>query len=241
MKQDEERSKLATSPACSSSTSIAQKASTRPGDQKLSLGYSHLADAAADGIRGQSTKITALISDLEAHYAEAKSIVFSSWKTSLDIVTDFLRRMRIPFNFIHGALKVGERRTMLEQFCNEDGVRILLMTLGTGAVGLNLANASRIHLLEPQWNPATEAQAIGRAVRLGQSKEVVVIRYTMKKSIEEVFGFHLIRLKNLILIYPPQTVTSRQKNKMRLAEGGFGKLKSQEEVRAELHDILEQT
>jgi SWI/SNF-related matrix-associated actin-dependent regulator of chromatin subfamily A3 len=50
----------------------------------------------------------------------------------------------------------------------------------------NLSVANRVHLLEPQWNPSVERQAIGRVTRLGQSKEVKVIRYIMKRSIEEV-------------------------------------------------------
>ena len=75
------------------------------------------------------------------------------------------------------------------------------MTLGTGAEGfviyyinyastnlpsLNLTIASRIYLLEPQWNPFLELQAIGRAQRIGQTKQVVCVRYVMKGTIEEV-------------------------------------------------------
>lgn len=53
--------------------------------------------------------------------------------------------------------------------------------------------ASRIHILEPQWNPYAEEQAIGRAFRLGQEKEVCVIRYIMKNTIEEVNFMLLLR------------------------------------------------
>lgn len=63
------------------------------------------------------------------------------------------------------------------------------MTLGTGAVGLNnLSVASRIYILEPQWSPSVERQAIGRVIRLGQEKEVQIVRFIMKTrySIEEV-------------------------------------------------------
>ena len=51
---------------------------------------------------------------------------------------------------------------------------------------LNLTAANRVYLLEPQWNPAIEAQAIGRALRLGQKRTVTIIRYVMEKTIEEV-------------------------------------------------------
>ena len=49
----------------------------------------------------------------------------------------------------------------------------------------NLSIASRVHILEPQWNPSVEDQAIGRVLRLGQDKKVCVIRYVMKTTIEE--------------------------------------------------------
>lgn len=51
---------------------------------------------------------------------------------------------------------------------------------------LNLAVASRIYLLEPQWNPSIESQAIGRALRLGQTEQVMIIRYIMAETVEEV-------------------------------------------------------
>lgn len=51
---------------------------------------------------------------------------------------------------------------------------------------LNLTKASRLHILEPQWNPSIEAQAIGRVFRLGQEKNVVITRYIVRNTIEEV-------------------------------------------------------
>lgn len=55
---------------------------------------------------------------------------------------------------------------------------------------LNLAVASRIYLLEPQWNPSIESQAIGRALRLGQTAQVVVVRYIMNETVEQVQNAH---------------------------------------------------
>ncbi len=108
--------------------------------------------------------------------------------------------------FIHGDLSPKDRTTTIKDFKSIMGPSILLMTLGTGAVGqvlssvqmksmcckanchdrLNLGCASRIFLLETQWNPATETQAIGRAVRLGEENHVKVTRYIVKDSIEDV-------------------------------------------------------
>jgi dihydroorotase-like cyclic amidohydrolase len=51
---------------------------------------------------------------------------------------------------------------------------------------LNLAIANCVHIIEPQWNPSVEEQAIARALRMGQTRTVTVIRYSMKKTVEEV-------------------------------------------------------
>ena len=51
---------------------------------------------------------------------------------------------------------------------------------------LNLAAATHVHLVEPQWNPMLEAQAAARVDRLDQDKDIVILRYIVKDSIEEV-------------------------------------------------------
>lgn len=56
----------------------------------------------------------------------------------------------------------------------------------TDSYSLNITAASRIHILEPQWNPAVENQAIGRVVRIGQRKVPTVVRYFVKDSVEQV-------------------------------------------------------
>ncbi|KAK0622252.1 putative ATP-dependent helicase C23E6.02 [Lasiodiplodia hormozganensis] len=81
-------------------------------------------------------------------------------------------------------MTLAERQTALERFRKDSNVNVLLMTLGTGAIGLNLTVATRIHILEPQWNPLQESQAIGRAIRLGQKKQVTVVRYITRNSVE---------------------------------------------------------
>lgn len=142
---------------------------------------------------GISTKVSNLIQDLEGHLHTDKSIVFSAWKKSLDLVARLLAAKNIPFIAIDGSLSLPRRSKMLLDFQENPETTILLMTLGTGAVGLNLTVASRIHILEPQWNPSVENQAIGRAVRLGQKRQVTIIRYIMKNTVEEYIQSHQLR------------------------------------------------
>lgn len=83
--------------------------------------------------------------------------------------------------------------------------------------------ASRLHLVEPQWNPSVEKQAIGRVVRLGQDRQVTVIRYITNDTIEEVSHVMIFQagLRSLSDFYE-QSVQSRQLQKLKLAfDGGL--------------------
>ncbi|KAG2413393.1 hypothetical protein HFD88_002582 [Aspergillus terreus] len=141
--------------------------------------------AGGNGVPYYSSKLLALLSDIRAG-TEHKSIVFSGWKTTLTLAGELLRHHGIRLDMIEGSLPLTERIKVLNNFRDVNGPNVLLMTLGTGAVGLNLAIASRIYLLEPQWNPSIESQAIGRALRLGRTTPVVVFRYIMAGTVEEV-------------------------------------------------------
>ncbi|PLB50322.1 hypothetical protein P170DRAFT_463556 [Aspergillus steynii IBT 23096] len=132
------------------------------------------------------SKLVSLLADIREHYAEDKSIIFSFWRESLDIVGRVFDEQGMSFCRVDGKIAPTQRQAVLEEFQRNSAVRVLLMTIGTGAVGLNnLSVASRIHILEPQWNPSVESQAIGRALRWGQGKKVFVIRYIMKGTVEE--------------------------------------------------------
>ena len=123
----------------------------------VSAGDSHFDELTDEELdHGMSTKLSAIIKDIEEH-RHLKGVVFSSWKTTLDLLLRILRRRGIVGYFIHGEKSFAERRKILDAFRGETG-SVLLMTLGTGAVGLNLSTASRIHIVEPQWNPAVESQ-----------------------------------------------------------------------------------
>ncbi|KUI66104.1 hypothetical protein VM1G_11431 [Cytospora mali] len=73
----------------------------------------------------------------------------------------------------------------LEDSSGEADETVLVMTTGTGAFGLNLTAANHVFLVEPQWNPSVEDQAIARTIRLGQNAQVIVTRYVVQNSIEK--------------------------------------------------------
>ncbi|KAF2664318.1 hypothetical protein BT63DRAFT_460620 [Microthyrium microscopicum] len=134
---------------------------------------------------GYSTKITQLVKDLTKNLNEKKSIVFSCWTRSLELIGRYLTDASITFERIDGGISLQERERILNKFATHRDLHVLIMTTGTGAYGLNLTAANRIFIIEPQWNPAVENQAIARAVRLGQEESVQVVRYVMNGTVEQ--------------------------------------------------------
>ncbi|KAM3069738.1 hypothetical protein ACMFMG_010447 [Clarireedia jacksonii] len=158
------------------------------------------------------SKLLALQRDLQSDMG-SKCIVFSSWKKTLDLAAVLLKSTGLHYSIIHGGLGLKIRLKVLDEFRSPKGPNILLMTLGTGAVGLNLAVATRIYILEPQWNPFIELQAMARAQRIGQTKQVTAIRYIVENTIES------------------SNVLNKQMKKAALARDGFGREKFEESLK----------
>ncbi|KAF2178931.1 hypothetical protein K469DRAFT_597911 [Zopfia rhizophila CBS 207.26] len=131
-----------------------------------------------------SSKVHALLLEIEAVPTE-KSVVFSFWTSTLDMVQQALQEAGIRFVRIDGKVPHNNRKHLLDQFSQDPAVRVILVTTSCGAVGLDLTAASRAHMLEPQWNPSIEEQAMARVHRIGQTQVVTTIRYVMENSLEE--------------------------------------------------------
>ena len=130
------------------------------------------------------TKTRALISDLQS-FPNSKSVVFSSWRTTLDLCAAGLALAKIPYVRFDGQVNDSERVIALASFKADPNIKVILFTISCGAVGLDLTAADRAYLMEPQWNPTVENQAFARIHRMGQTKPVTTIRFIMNRSYEE--------------------------------------------------------
>ncbi|GME27221.1 Swi snf-related matrix-associated actin-dependent regulator of chromatin subfamily a member 3-like 1 [Neofusicoccum parvum] len=131
-----------------------------------------------------SNKVTALVEDIQANIRE-KSVVFSYWTTSLNLVERAVKEANIGYVRFDGSVSSKNRELALHRLHHDLSVRVILITVSCGAVGLDLTAASRAYLLEPQWNPTTEEQALARIHRMGQERPVTTIRFIMRRSFEE--------------------------------------------------------
>lgn len=147
-----------------------------------------------DKYDGPHTKTRALVEDLlkskEASDANPmeppfKSVVFSGWTSHLDLIELALTAHGITFTRLDGSMSRTARTAAMDKFREDSSVHVILVSIMAGGLGLNLTAGNNVYVMEPQYNPAAEAQAVDRVHRLGQTRPVRTVRYIMRDSFEE--------------------------------------------------------
>ncbi|MBO9595356.1 MAG: DEAD/DEAH box helicase [Niabella sp.] len=137
-----------------------------------------------EGYSGEhAVKIEVLTEQIENKSNEHKILVFSQFVGMLDLIKAELERRNIPFEYLTGQTK--DRGAKVHHFQASEQVRVFLISLKAGGVGLNLTAADYVYLVDPWWNPAAEDQAIDRSHRIGQQKNIVAVRLICANTIEE--------------------------------------------------------
>ncbi|SDR77958.1 Superfamily II DNA or RNA helicase, SNF2 family [Brevibacterium siliguriense] len=130
-----------------------------------------------------SSKLAALLERLDDVIAEGhRSIVFSQFTSFLTNVAAELDARGISYVLLDGSTR--NRGAVVDAF-RSGAAPVFLISLKAGGFGLNLTEADYVFLMDPWWNPASENQAIDRAHRIGQTKNVMVYRYVAEGTIEE--------------------------------------------------------
>jgi superfamily II DNA or RNA helicase len=139
--------------------------------------------AASRRQKAGSAKLERLLELLETMLDEGRSILlFSQFTSMLDLIAEELKAAGIPYVTLTGQTK--DRKTPVDAF-QAGRVKLFLISLKAGGVGLNLTAADTVIHYDPWWNPAAENQATDRAHRIGQTKKVFVHRLMTENSIEE--------------------------------------------------------
>jgi len=112
-----------------------------------------------------------------------KVLVFSQFVKHLDIFKKHFTSENIPFAYLDGATK--NRGEIVSEFQQNTDLRVFLISIKAGGVGLNLTQADYVFILDPWWNPAVEQQAIDRTHRIGQDKKVFIYKFIAKDTVEE--------------------------------------------------------
>ena len=134
---------------------------------------------------GESGKLDSLRELLEQiKDGNQRVLIFSQFRGMLDIIEKELDALKMTSFKITGSTPANERQDMTNAFNSGQGDAFLI-SLKAGGVGLNLTGADTVILVDLWWNPAVEDQAIGRAHRMGQDKNVEVYRMITRGTIEE--------------------------------------------------------
>jgi superfamily II DNA or RNA helicase len=148
--------------------------------RQLSLDVS-LVDPALSAVR--SSKLDVLFEQLEDLVAEGhRALIFSQFTGFLGKVRERLDAENVEYCYLDGSTR--NRADVVSEFKN-GSAPVFLISLKAGGFGLNLTEADYVFLLDPWWNPASEAQAVDRTHRIGQARNVMVYRLVAKDTIEE--------------------------------------------------------
>ena len=133
---------------------------------------------------GTSGKATQIIETFDTLQSEGhKVLIFSSFVKHLELLAEAFQERGWKYALLTGS--TSNRSSEIAHFTDQKDVQAFLISLKAGGVGLNLTQADYVFIIDPWWNPAAESQAIARAHRIGQDKQVFSYRFITQNSIEE--------------------------------------------------------
>ena len=139
-----------------------------------------------DNYEGESGKLTQCIEIMkDAIQSDHKILLFSGYTSMFDIIEKKLKMENISYLKLTGQTKVSERLSMVDEFNNNNDIKVFLISLKAGGTGLNLTGADMVIHYDPWWNLSAENQATDRTYRIGQKRNVQVYKLITKNSIEE--------------------------------------------------------
>lgn len=114
-----------------------------------------------------------------------RTLIFSQFTMVMDILELVLETIHMSFFRLDGRTSVEDRQSILDAFHEQEDVPVFLLSTKAGGAGINLACANKVIIFDSSFNPQEDVQAENRAHRVGQTREVEVIRLVTKETIEE--------------------------------------------------------
>ena len=135
---------------------------------------------------GKNSKLN-IVKELveEASNSRKKILLFSQFTSVLKKIEEDFKKSGVSYLYLDGATSAKDRVERVKEFNENEDIKVFLISLKAGGVGLNLTSASLVIHFDPWWNPSIEDQATDRAHRFGQKNTVEVIKLVAKDTIEE--------------------------------------------------------
>lgn len=136
-----------------------------------------------------------MLKELIVRYIEEghKILIFSQFVKCLNLIEEILKSLHLKYFMITGETKPEKRIEYTNRFNASDEIKVFLVSLKAGGTGLNLVGADVVIHMDPWWNQAVESQATDRAYRIGQKRNVEVVKLICENTIEE----RVIELQNM--------------------------------------------
>ncbi|KAG7262789.1 hypothetical protein CRUP_016588 [Coryphaenoides rupestris] len=139
----------------------------------------------------QSTDQTSekqVLQKLLRHYMKRrdKVLLFSLSTKLLDVLESYCMAEGLDYSRLDGTTKAKDRLTIVKEFNGSRHTNLCLVSTMAGGLGLNFVGANVVILFDPTWNPANDLQAIDRAYRIGQCRDVTVLRLISLGTVEEI-------------------------------------------------------
>ena len=133
-----------------------------------------------------SGKVSKLASLLKQYKKNGdRVLVFSQFVMVMDILEAVMENLEMAYFRLDGSTNINERQDMIDQFYKEEDITVFLLSTGAGGAGINLACANKVIIFDSSFNPQSDIQAENRAHRVGQTREVEVVRLVTRDTIEE--------------------------------------------------------
>jgi SNF2 family DNA or RNA helicase len=133
----------------------------------------------------QSVKIKEIVRHITEKTGRHKILIFSQFIKMLELIQNELTKINIEYEYLDGQSSSKQREQSVNNFQENENLRVFLISLKAGGTGLNLTAADYVYIVDPWWNPAVENQAIDRCHRIGQDKKVFAYRMICKDTVEE--------------------------------------------------------
>ncbi|OZJ04308.1 hypothetical protein BZG36_03164 [Bifiguratus adelaidae] len=152
----------------------------------LHQGYSNIEVPPLQGLIMDSGKLTMLDKLLEKLKAEGhRCLIYFQMTKMIDLMEEYLAYRQYKYLRLDGSSRISDRRDMVSDWQTRPEIFIFLLSTRAGGLGINLTAADTVIFYDSDWNPTVDQQAMDRAHRLGQTKQVTVYRLITKGTIEE--------------------------------------------------------
>uniref|UniRef100_A0A3Q3IJL0 DNA excision repair protein ERCC-6-like n=1 Tax=Monopterus albus TaxID=43700 RepID=A0A3Q3IJL0_MONAL len=180
---------------------LEESAAKRQQNEDMETDTHSIANVPDNILISESGKLVFLFALLERLRLEGhRTLVFAHYRKMLDIIERILGNRGFKVLRLDGTVtQIAERERRISLFQNDKRYSVFLLTTQVGGVGITLTAANRVVIYDPSWSPATDAQAVDRAYRIGQTDNVIIYRLITCGTVEEkiyrrqVFKDSLIR------------------------------------------------